>query len=176
MNQQKPLLALALGLAAIPAAAHGGHAHDLMAGLAHPMTGIDHLLAMLGVGIWSAQPRQSRAMLPLFLLMMAAGAMLPFGPAWLETGIAASVAIIGLALLAPQLLGALPALALVAGFALLHGQAHGNELPQAAASAGFMLSSAALLYLGSVLGRAPLGRHAGALLAASGLCLLAGVA
>ncbi|NHZ91689.1 HupE-UreJ family metal transporter [Massilia sp. CCM 8733] len=98
----KKTLAIALCLLALPAAAHPGHeaAAGFAAGFAHPLTGIDHLLAMLGVGLWSRQQGRG-TLLPAFVVMMALGAVAQVGMQ-VEAGLAASV----------------PA-ALVAGFALL---------------------------------------------------------
>lgn len=129
------------------------------AGIVHPLAGVDHLLAMLAVGLcagmrggvlrWSA---------PLaFLAAMALGAVLALGAVGLplvETGIAGSVLVFGLLLGLRAKLPVWLGLAVVAVFALLHGHAHGTELPQAASaigySIGFLLSSAALLAAGVV--------------------------
>lgn len=74
MNLRKSLFAIALFLTPAVAFAHAGHDHSgLMAGVAHPVTGLDHLLAMLAVGLWAAQQRGSaRWALPLTFV----GAML----------------------------------------------------------------------------------------------------
>ncbi|HEY0060604.1 MAG TPA: HupE/UreJ family protein, partial [Telluria sp.] len=65
----KKIFTLALCLIALPAAAHSGHGPELgfAAGLAHPFTGLDHLLAMLGVGMWSRRQGQPLS-LPLTFL------------------------------------------------------------------------------------------------------------
>ena len=173
----KKLLPIAFCLLALPAAAHPGHAEaaGLMAGLAHPFSGLDHLLAMVGVGLWSRRQTHGVWLAPAFVLMMAIGALvLPGSP--FEPGLAASVALIGLLLVTRQRLPAVAGFALVSGFALLHGQAHGSELPQAASAAGFLLSSAALLLAGRALGAERVARLAGAAIAATGLFLLASVA
>ena len=173
----KKILPIALCLLALPAAAHPGHAEaaGLMAGLAHPFTGLDHLLAMVGVGLWSRRQTQGVWLAPAFVLMMAIGALalpgLPF-----ELGLAASVALIGVLLVARLRLPTVAGVALVSGFALLHGQAHGSELPQAASAAGFLFSSAALVLAGRALGGERVARVAGAAIAATGVFLLASAA
>lgn len=180
---------LALG-AASPALAHpGGVGGGFAGGALHPLAGLDHLLAMLAVGLWAAQ-LGGRALwgVPLaFLAALAAGA----GLAWagvalpaVEPGILASLVVIGLlvafAVRMPAALGA----GLVAVFALLHGHAHGAEMPTAAAPAlyalGF-LAATALLHLGGLAaGRLlPHGlyavRTAGAAVAAAGGLLALGL-
>ena len=135
--------ALALGalLAAwgVPAEAHLLNAGGAGAaqGFAHPFSGLDHILAMVAVGLWAAQiGRRALWVLPLaFPLAMAAGGLLGMGGIavpGVETGIGASVMLLGLLIA----LVARPPLALatvlVVLFAIFHGHAHGTELPQAA--------------------------------------------
>lgn len=184
-------LILTLTLTALPglALAHPGHAHNgLLAGLGHPLFGLDHLLAMLAVGLWAAQQSGgARWLLPLaFLASLLVGGLLGFAGLslpLLESGIATSVLALGLLVA----LAVRPPLALAAGltalFALAHGMAHGLELPAQASPAGyalgFMLASAALHACGLALVRwlpqaaAPLVRLAGAGAALSGAWLLA---
>ncbi|MDH6158525.1 MULTISPECIES: HupE/UreJ family protein [unclassified Janthinobacterium] len=170
----------ALYLLALPAMAHSGHGDSagLLAGFAHPLTGLDHLLAMLGLGIWGGQQRRGLAQPAIFLGMMLFGAlagMAGWRIAGLETGIAAKVALLGLAialgLALPNWLGML----LAGMFALAHGNAHGQELPAASAACGFMLASAMLLcagrFVGQVLAERVL-RVAGVALTAAGLVLM----
>jgi urease accessory protein len=157
-----PILAAAV-FAPVPALAHLGGLHEaggVVHGLLHPLTGPDHLLAMLAVGVWAALcgGQAVRALPAAFVLAMLAGfglgrAGLAF-PA-VEPVILASVIVTGaLVALAVRLpLGA--AVALVAVFALAHGQAHGTEAPAtgiAAYAAGFTLATAALLAAGLALG------------------------
>jgi urease accessory protein len=188
MKTSRILSLLALLGAASAASAHTGHGtHSLMAGLAHPF-GMDHLLAMLAVGVWSAValPGARRWYGPVtFLTAMCLGALL--GAAGLslpgtELGIATSVAVFGAMLVAgarlPQRLGLLA----VAAAAALHGLAHGAELPAggsfAAYAAGFLLTTAALHVAGVGLGaalrdaRALVWRGLGASLGAAGLLLM----
>jgi urease accessory protein len=174
---------LAASMTALPALAHPGHATDagLMAGLLHPLTGLDHLLALLALGLWSRQQRNGVVLPPVFLVLMALGAscagMLADGmlPA-LEMSIAATVLLLGgLAAAAlrmpPQLAVALAGLC---GF--LHGLAHGRELAGMDSGAGFLAASALVIGLGMVVQPdAQRRRVAGAAIGAAGLCLLAGV-
>lgn len=152
---------------ALPAAAHTGHAGDAMflQGVLHPLTGIDHLLTMVAVGIWAAQ-NGGRAiwMLPAaFIAMLSGGAALGMAgielPA-VEAGIAASVAVLGLLVLLNRRVPVAAAAILVGAFAVLHGHAHGTEMPQTAEpllyGLGFVLSTATLHGTGIALG---LARH-----------------
>lgn len=152
----------ALGAAA-PAFAHdetnlvGG----LLAGLAHPLTGVDHLLAMVSVGIWGAILRRpSLVVLPVvFPVMMAIGGLfgvagVPFPP--VELGIALSVLLLGATIAAEWRAPVWAAVLLVGAFALFHGYAHGRELPAAADpilySIGFMLATGSLHIAGIAIG------------------------
>jgi len=180
------LFALSLLLASGTAGAHTGHdTSGLAAGLAHPFGGMDHLLAMLAVGLWAAQTGGRRIwLLPAaFMAMLALGAgVAQFAPALqlIEPGIAASVLVLGL-LVARASRFALPAsLALTASFGLMHGYAHGAEMPGTVAPAayvlGFLAATAALHLLGIAMGstaRERYARIAGVGIAASGMWMLA---
>jgi len=161
----RPLIpGLALLLAGA-AQAHPGHGvQDLAQGLAHPFLGLDHLLAMLAVGVWSAValPARQRLLGPaVFLLSLLAGAMLalvnPVLPG-LEVAIAASVVLMGALLLWGQRTGVRLGLAAVAGAGLLHGLAHGAEAGAGGLwmgyALGFVLSSTLLHGLGLLTGQA----------------------
>ena len=188
--------ALALGalLAAwgLPAEAHLLNAGNAGAaqGFAHPFSGLDHILAMVAVGLWAAQiGRRALWMLPLaFPLSMAAGGLLGMGGVALpgvETGIGASVMLLGL-LIALVARPPLPiATALVVMFAIFHGHVHGTELPQAASPVlyglGFVAATALLHVIGLGIGqllKLPQGqvavRAGGAGIAAAGAILLLG--
>ncbi len=135
MKLPKLLAALALLAAPALAFAHPGHGeHGLVAGLAHPLTGLDHLLAMFAVGLWAAQQQgAARLALPCtFVGTMLVGGLLGFEGLqlpFMETGIAASVLALGLCV-ALAVRPPLPlAMAATALFALAHGVAHGLELP-----------------------------------------------
>jgi urease accessory protein len=190
MNLRKSLFAIALFLSPALAFAHAGHDHaGLLAGLAHPVFGLDHLLAMLAVGLWAAQQSgAARWALPLtFVGTMLIGGLLGFNGLQIplmETGIAASVLAFGLLVAVATRLPMIVALVLTALFALTHGVAHGLELPEPASpwgyAAGFVLATAALHASGYTLVRllpqaaAPLVRILGSASALTGAWLLAG--
>lgn len=186
----KLFLVLSVFVASAPEAfAHtfGIHGAGFAEGLAHPFLGLDHLLAMLAVGVWAAQLGGAALWrLPLaFVAAMVGGAVLAVpsvDAASMETAIAVSVLVLGLAvalaLRLPERLG----LSLVAAFALCHGFAHGLEMPQAAEpwayGLGFLSATASLHLFGVLLGlslrRAPwAARVGGAAVAAAGVLLLA---
>jgi urease accessory protein len=185
MNLRHPLFALALLVA--PAAAFGHPASGLLTGMLHPLLGLDHLLAMLAVGLWAAQQQgTARWVLPLaFVAAMLGGGLLGFAGLQLpllETGIAGSVLALGL-LVALAVRPALPvATGLTALFALAHGVAHGLELPALPSPwgypAGFVGCTAALHVVGYAVVRwlprttLPLIRLAGGASAGAGLWLL----
>lgn len=159
-------VALLLLLSSGPALAHPGHDGGLMAGLAHPYTGLDHLLAMLAVGLWAAQQSATDALwkIPLtFVSAMAVGALLGMAGLPLpqvEAGLAASVVILGLLVAFSLRLPTGAGMALVAAFALFHGHAHGAEAPLgnlATFATGFILATASLHGIGMALGR--MARH-----------------
>ncbi|HLA29759.1 MAG TPA: HupE/UreJ family protein [Pseudomonas sp.] len=190
MHLRKALYALALFCTPGLAFAHAGHDHaGVLAGLVHPLLGLDHLLAMLAVGLWAAQQSgAARWALPLsFVASLLLGGLLGFNGvqlALVESGIAASLLALGLLVAVAVRLPLALSLGLTALFALSHGLAHALELPLQASpwgySAGFVLASAALHASGYALVRllpaaaAPLLRLAGAATALSGGWLLAG--
>lgn len=185
-----PLFLLAL----LPQAiwAHPGHesAIGFTHGFTHPLSGLDHLLAMIAVGLWAAQLGGRAVWMVPFSFV---GAMILGGFAgiagfnlpYLEQGIALSVLLLGLFVaLAFRLPLAVPA-ALVALFAVFHGVAHGHEMPAAASgllySAGFVLATALLHLAGIGLGLGfqrisspALVRWTGGVTAVLGLYLLVG--
>lgn len=190
MTLRKTLYALALFLTPALAFAHPGHdSSGLMAGVAHPITGLDHLLAMLAVGLWAAQQQgAARWALPVtFVSTMLLGGLLGFEGLelpFMETGIAASVLALGLLVAVAVRPPMFVAVGLTALFALAHGVAHGLELPELASpwgyAAGFVAATAALHAAGYGLVRvlpqaaAPLVRVAGGASAVAGAWLLAG--
>ncbi len=137
--------------------ATSGFAH----GFGHPLSGMDHLLAMLAVGLWAAQTG-GRALwaVPLtFVGVMAAGGVLgmagiPLPPA--ETGIVLSVLMLGVLVAASVRLPLVASMAIVGLFALCHGHAHGTEVPATASGltygAGFLAATALLHAAGIGLG------------------------
>ena len=131
------------------------------AGFAHPLTGLDHMLAMIAVGLWAAQlGGRARWAVPLaFMGAMTVGAGLALAGVRLpmvETGIASSVLVLGLLIASAARLPVAMSAFLVGAFAVFHGHAHGNELPQAASEvlygAGFLLATGALHVFGLALG------------------------
>ncbi|MFC3162253.1 HupE/UreJ family protein [Ciceribacter thiooxidans] len=137
-----------LALATVPAVAQAhilqGQAGGFLHGFEHPLSGVDHMLAMFCVGLWGAQ-MGGRAVwsLPIaFPLIMVAGGMLGIAgvplPA-VESGIALSIIVLGasIALLwrPPEWL----ALAVIGVFAIFHGYAHGAELPNATDPADYAI-------------------------------------
>lgn len=159
------LTALAALLAANAAQAHiiSAQGGGFAAGFAHPFSGLDHLLAMVAVGLWAAQlGGRARWIVPLaFMGAMAAGAGLALAGVRLpavETGIASSVMILGLLIAIAARLPTVTSAVLVGAFAVFHGHAHGTELPQAASEAlygaGFLLATGMLHATGLGLGAA----------------------
>lgn len=189
MNLRKTVYAIALFCTPALAFAHPGHGESgLMAGLAHPVFGLDHLLAMFAVGLWAAQQSgAARWLLPLtFVGSMLVGGLLGFAGVeipLMETGIAGSVLAFGLLVAVAARLPMLLSVGLTAVFALTHGVAHGLELPDLASplgyAAGFIVATAALHAIGFALVRflpraaVPLVRIAGGASAAAGVWLLA---
>jgi len=175
---------------ALPVHAHTGTglAGGFLAGFAHPLSGTDHLLAMVSVGLWGAfLGRPLVHVLPVvFPAMMVGGAMLgmfgaPLPP--VESGIALSVLVLGACIALAWRAPAWLAVAVVALFALFHGYAHGRELPAAADpvgySSGFVLATGLLHAVGIALGllcARPVGRRLarglGALIGAAGCWFL----
>ncbi|MBO0664472.1 HupE/UreJ family protein [Jiella sp. MQZ9-1] len=161
---KRTLLAFAALLATpLPAFAHFNPAEhgSLLAGLSHPLTGLDHIVVMLLVGVWAATFRGAgRLVIPAaFLVMMLAGfalAMAGVSLPFVEPTILASVVAIGLLVALAVRVPSLAAVAIVGIFAVFHGHAHGSELGAAGAlsfACGFAAATAALhgagLWLGS---------------------------
>ncbi|AQR64090.1 urease accessory protein [Aquaspirillum sp. LM1] len=183
----KFLLFFPLALASHAALAHSGHdSATLFAGFSHPLGGLDHLLAMLAIGLWAGQQGgAARWQAPLsFVLLLALGGALGMAGLALpgvEGGIAASVLVLGLLVAGQARLPRAVGLALAGGFALLHGLAHGAEMPldgsPLAYAAGFVLASACLhlIGLGVSLPLQRLARALGAAIAVAGAGLLFGL-
>lgn len=143
---------------ACAALAHPGHDAGLLHGLAHPFTGIDHLLAMVLVGVWAARcAGWSRLLLPCaFVGSMLAGTLIPFALPAVEPMILASVIVFFAALLFAARVPPVPSALLVALFGLFHGYAHLAEIPQGdsapAFAAGMVIGTAMLHAVGFVIG------------------------
>jgi len=191
----RTLALLAAALLPLAASAHtgvdGGLHHGLVAGFMHPLTGTDHLAAMVAVGVWSAlsarrawpdllwAPLAFAGMLLAGALVGLAGLQLPA----VEPMIAASLLVLGLLVAARVHLPAGVAMAVVGLFAVFHGVAHGHELAgehDAALTLAGMVGATVLLHAaGIALGwalrhaNAWLPRIAGAAVVGLGATLLA---
>lgn len=177
----KRLSVVGLVILVIPSAAsghtYGADSAGWAEGFFHPTGGLDHLLAMIAVGLWAAQ-RGGMGMV---------GVPLPY----VESEIAASVLVLGLLIATAARLPLSLSLILTGSFALFHGHAHGTELPQTASaftySMGFILATALLHAAGIVMGlfvlkaRVPkqgiqlFFRLGGSAIAAAGVVLFTGV-
>lgn len=192
---RRPITLVSLAAAATAAfstaaLAHiGDHSHMRFSeGLLHPFSGLDHVLAMVAVGLWASQlGGRALWLLPVtFPVVMAVGAALGFGGAslaWIEIGIALSVVVLG-AMVAFRARPSLAVSVLLIGlFALLHGYSHGVELPAEASplsyGAGFIAATGVLHLIGIGFGlsfnRLPVrfaARTAGGAIAVLGVALL----
>jgi len=187
------LLLVALALAAMPhpAFAHveQGQAAGFLTGLRHPWSGLDHVLAMIAVGLWGAQlGNPALWLLPVtFPMMMSLGAvmgLIGMGLPGVEVGIALSSLLLGGMVMGEVRPKLAVAVLLVGFFAVFHGHAHGTELPPGQSgllySMGFVIATGCLHAMGIGIGlvhRWPAGRlalrGAGALIAGMGLFFLA---
>lgn len=164
-----------------------GDTSGFLHGISHPITGIDHLIAMLAVGLWAGQmggravwivPSAFVSVMLLGGIMGFTGIFMPF----IEEGILVSILVLGV-LIAGAFRFPLPAgMALVGFFAIFHGFAHSAEIPASVGAAsyylGFALATALLhmvgLVSGLVLRRMNLGnlsRYAGGAIALGGIYL-----
>ena len=155
------LAALLVMTIAGPAFAHPGHAES---GFLHPLTGTDHLLAMVSAGMWAALLSTRRPVAALlvpaaFMAMMAAGAAAGFAGIKLpfsEAGVLASIFILGGLVMAAVRLPLAAAMLVVVSFAVLHGYAHAIEAPAGDPGRymmGFMVATALLHAVGLGLGK-----------------------
>lgn len=141
--------------------AHQGHlSGGLYAGLSHPLTGIDHLMALVlaGILIGTGKAGKARMLIPAMLLALGVGAVVGLqagAQSWIEASIMLSIPVF----LVVQFLSANMirkiALGVYSGFFVVHGWAHGIEIsgePMAFIS-GFLMSSAVVLTLSSFVTR-----------------------
>lgn len=184
--------ALAPGLAS----AHTGlgHVDGFAHGFAHPLGGLDHVLAMVMVGLFAAQlGGRARWLVPAsFLAAMVVGGALGFagvGVPFVELGIGLSIVVLGGVVAFNLQAGVTVAMALVGFFAVFHGFAHGAEMPESASGlaygAGFALATALLHAAGLGVGlaldgkvgarRAMVVRSIGALVAFAGIGVVTGL-
>jgi urease accessory protein len=187
---QRALLLMLIFLLPSLAQAHPGppgHTHGFANGLSHPLTGLDHICAMIAVGLWAAQ-RGGRALwlVPTtFVSVMIVGGILGMGHAgipYVEQGIAASVLVLGILIAAAVRLPLSVSAAIIGLFAIFHGYAHGAEMPATASGfaygIGFVVATTCLHLCGIGIGllakrfaSANLIRYAGGAIAACGICL-----
>lgn len=160
MQTRALCLGLSLVLAALPAAAHPGFVGS---GFLHPLTGLDHMLAMTGVGMWAAllaarKPSAAFLVPAAFTVMMAGGAAAGFAGMKLpiaEAGILASVFLLGGLVLVAVRVPAPTAMGVVASFAIFHGYVHALEAPTVDAGEymlGFLCATLLLISVGLLLG------------------------
>ncbi|WP_374444169.1 HupE/UreJ family protein [Stella sp.] len=192
MRTFSAIFAAAAALLPAAAFAHAGadHGGGFAGGFLHPAGGLDHVLAMVMVGVLAWQiggrarwlvPAAFVAVMALGGLAGAAGVALPL----VEAGIALSVVALGLAIATGARWPVAAAMGMAGLFAVFHGHAHGAEMPAgtgaAAYAAGFLAATALLhgagLALGALVGRAGMAavRGAGAAAALAGVAILAGV-
>jgi urease accessory protein len=189
MKRVIPFVAVLALIPAMPAAAHTGTmTGGFLAGLAHPVVGVDHVLAMVAVGLWGAfLGAPAIYLLPIaFPLVMAAGGVLGtvgVGLLGVEIGITLSAVVLGLMVTFAARPPLWVATVVIGAFAIFHGYAHGAELaPGVDAvgySAGFVIATGFLHLAGigfGLLSRWPVGevavRSVGALIAGAGMFFL----
>jgi urease accessory protein len=177
-------------LPAVAQAHAGGSDTGLVNGLMHPVFGLDHLLAMISVGVVSAQlgGRNIWRIPAAFVVAMAVGGalgILQLTLAHAELGIASSVLVLGVGIvLAHRHMSPWPITTLVLFFGAFHGHAHGIEMPKAVSPAfytlGFLISTAVLHIFGVLIGELATMqawlwrglRFTGGVMAASGVAFL----
>jgi urease accessory protein len=179
------LLALVVASAPVHAHVQTGEASGFLTGVGHPASGLDHVVAMIAVGLWGAQlGAPALWLLPVtFPMMMALGGVLGLlGVALpgLEVGIAASAVVLGLMVVFALRPPLAVAVALVAVFAIFHGHAHGTELPPGQSallySMGFVVATGCLHGVGIAIGVIHRWRWGQTLLRAAGAAVtLAGI-
>jgi urease accessory protein len=190
VSTRRASLLAAIVLTTAPALAHtsNGLGIGFVSGFTHPLTGVDHILAMVAVGIWGAQLGQPAIwLLPVtFPLVMSIGGALGVRGVpipGVEIGVAVSAIVLGAMILSSARPPLWVAAAIVGAFAIFHGHAHGTELPKAAYplafGVGFVLSTGLLHLSGIAIGlihRWPAGARAlrmtGAGISVAGVFLL----
>ncbi len=190
---KKILFATLLVLGVTPVFAHPGHGltDSFAAGVAHPLSGLDHIAVMVAVGLWAAL-KGGRALWvwpAAFVGVMLIGGvlgMMHVALPFVEPGILASVVVLGLMVALAVDLPVWAGATIVAVFALLHGHAHGTEVAENVGGieymAGFTLATAMLHGVGigfaQLMARAqlrPLIRVAGVACVLIGAGLYAGI-
>lgn len=188
----------AIAAALMPAAAFAhtgvGQTTGFLHGFEHPISGLDHVLAMVMVGVfaWQLGGRALWLVPTTFVAVMAVGGVLgatgmtvPF----VEAGIALSVVVLGAIVALDMRAPVAAAMGLVGLFAIFHGHAHGTEMPEDAGgvayATGFMIATAFLhlagISIGFLIGKAGerygalVMRATGGLATVAGVCLLIGI-
>jgi urease accessory protein len=169
-----------------------GETHGFMHGFTHPIGGIDHILAMVAVGVFAANlgGRALYAVPLAFMGFMLVGGMLGiFGlpVPFVEVGIGLSIVVLGAAVAVKWNWPVAAAMAMVGLFAIFHGHAHGTEMPLDASGVsyamGFVTATGLLHLLGIGVGFAIAGaastqritQAGGAALALAGIGVLIGI-
>ena len=159
MTRRLPLIITALVLLSTAAEAHTGigATRGFQHGFGHPFSGLDHILAMVAVGLYAASLRgRALYLVPTaFVAMMALGGAIGIGGIalpFVELAIALSVLVLGAAVALRIDLSTMAAVALVGFFAIFHGHAHGAEMPVDASglsyAVGFVVATALLHVIG----------------------------
>jgi len=171
--------------------AHGSHGSGITAGITHPIFGLDHLLAIMALGLLIAKMgAKSSWLIPLtFCASMGISGWLGIGTdgfPYMESGIALSVVLLGLALALQVTLPVGIGLVASVVIAFFHGYAHGVEIPESTSPllyiTGFLIGVLLIFLLSITLGRyivkanskIPILRVAGAIIAGLGLMVLIG--
>jgi urease accessory protein len=165
--------------------AESGEAGGFLSGMSHPVSGLDHVVAMIAVGLWGAQLGMPAIWtLPVaFPMLMAAGGMLGLIGLPLpgvEIGIALSAVVLGALVLGRVRLPLAAAVVICGFFAVFHGHAHGTELPAGQNallySLGFVIATGLLHAVGITIGLIQRWERGGQVLRGSGgLVLVAGL-
>lgn len=164
-----------------------GETTGFIHGLSHPLAGVDHLLAMLAVGLWAAQlgGRALWLVPAAFVTVMLCGGVLGFSGIalpFIEQGILVSILVLGVLIAGACKLPLVASMSVVGLFALFHGYAHGSEIPAsinaAAYSLGFIFSTVSLHCIGIASGRGlqrlrleRIARYSGGVIALGGIYL-----
>ena len=151
------VLVLLLTTLMVPSLAHAhvgvGETSGLLHGMGHPLSGLDHICAMVAVGLWAAQMggRSIWAVPLTFITVMAMGGimgMIGINLPFVETGIVISVLTLGVLIAASVRLPLVASVIIVGLFAICHGHAHGAEMPETASglayAVGFIIATAFL--------------------------------
>ena len=144
------VIVLLLTTLIVPSLAHAhsgvGGTSGLLQGMGHPLSGLDHICAMVAVGLWAAQMggRSIWAVPLTFITVMALGAilgMMDINLPFVETGIVISVLTLGVLIAASVRLPLVASVIIIGLFATFHGRAHGAEMPETASRLAYAAGS-----------------------------------